>query len=82
MAYKNVKQFMRNCEHPAEYDFTLECDHEDYKALPLLEQFFTYKSVAVGQRILSDIESGRPDERTAEGCYHEAVHTGNLHEIS
>ena len=73
MAYQNVKQLMSNCENPAAYDFTLECDYEDYKTLPPMERFLTYKSTAVGERILSDIKSGKPDERTAEGCYHEAA---------
>lgn len=73
MAYKNVKQLMGNCEHPTTYDFTLECDHEDYKALSPLEQFLTYKSAGVGERILSDVIKGEPDERTAEGCYREAA---------
>ena len=37
MAYQNVKQLMSNCENPEAYDFTLECDYEDYKALsPLM----------------------------------------------
>lgn len=73
MAYQNVKQFMSNCENPAVYDFTLECDHEDYMALSPLMRFLTYKSTAVGERILSDVKGGKPDERTAEGCYHEAA---------
>lgn len=73
MAYQNVKQLMSNCEDPEAYDFTLECDHEDYKALSSFERFLIYKSTAVGERILYDIESGKPDERTAENCYHEAA---------
>ena len=73
MAYQNVKQLMSNCEDPAVYDFTLECDYEDYRALSPFERFLTYKSTAVGECILSDIERGESDERTAEGCYHEAA---------
>ena len=73
MAYQNVKQFMSNCENPAAYDFTLECGYEDYMALPAFERFLIYKSTAVGECILSDIKSGEPDERMAEGCYHEAA---------
>ena len=74
MAYQNVKQLMSNCENPAAHDFTLECDHENYMTLSPFERFLTYKSTAVGGRILSDIKSRKSDERTAEGCYHEAAH--------
>lgn len=73
MAYKNVKQLMSNCENPAAYDLTLECGYEDYKALPPFERFLIYRSKATGERILSNIKDGKRDERTAEGCYHEAA---------
>lgn len=73
MAYQNIKKMMKECGNPAVYNFELECDYEEYAALPSIERFLTYKAKAVGEEILGNIGKGRPDERKAEGCYHESA---------
>lgn len=64
---------MKECGNPAEYNFELECDYEEYAALPPIERFLTYKATAVGEKILENIRKGESDERTAAECYHEAA---------
>lgn len=74
MAYLNVKNLMNDCADPSAYNFEMECNYEDYKALPLFERYLVYKSTAVGDDILKIAEKNRErDERRAEGCYHEAA---------
>lgn len=52
MAYRNIKKLMQDCASPSTYNFELECDYEDYKALPLFERYLVYKSTALGDHIL------------------------------
>lgn len=73
MAYQNVKKMMKECDSPAAYNFELECDYEEYAALPPIERFLTYKAKAVDKKILKNIGKGKPDERTAADYYHEAA---------
>ena len=73
MAYRNIKKLMQDCASPSTYNFELECDYEDYKALPLFERYLVYKSTALGDHILKEAEKSGLDERWAEGCYHEAA---------
>ncbi len=73
MAYDNVMKLMNDCKTPAAYNFEHECAYEDYRVLPPFERFLTYKATALGQKMEESIKNGKADERTAEGCYHEAA---------
>ena len=46
MAYDNVENLLRECTNPEFYNFELECDYDEYKAMSPLERFLVYKSTA------------------------------------